>query len=186
MELSRSLVLQVHDELCRLLRRLERLRLVHEAAQHDPQLQATIAARAARQGAGHESGHAQTSRPASAPVRTLSRRVVAKPWFPGIAFDEIKMSHTSVSNAQVAALVLLMTRPEHEKQRASVRRLLLDGNDMMDKQFVMLLRGMHGLGQIKHLSAAHNKLTRTSVVLLARYVHQNATKHVRICVPCGM
>jgi hypothetical protein len=169
--------MQLHDELDRLVRRLERLRLVHEAAQNDPQLKASIARHMARQASDQPC-------PASTPQRSKSRRIAAQPWLPGIAYDEIKLSHTSVSNAQVAALVLLMTRPEYAEHKARVQRLLLDGNDMMDKQVVMLLRGMHGLGQIKHLSVAHNKLTRTSVIILAQYAHQNATKHVRFCWCC--
>lgn len=152
--------------------RLQRMRLVHESALRDPALRATLATAAA----------SDAPQPALLRCQT-ARRPAGAAFVPGVGADEIKLSHSAVSSAQVAALVLFMTRAEHADLRAHVRSLTLDGNELADKQFVMLLRGMGGLGGVERLSMAHNKLSRTSVALLEQCIAANQVKHVRTPPP---
>jgi hypothetical protein len=56
--------------------------------------------------------------------------------------------------------------------------LSLEGNGMTDSQFVMLLRGLSGLGIIERVNLSNNKLTRTSVAVLLHAVVNGQAKQV--------
>jgi hypothetical protein len=95
--------LQVNDELGRMTHRLDRLRLVHASALSTTTFRAAISA-----------AHAPS------PLSAGARR--APLWTPGVRHDEIKLSHTSISSVQVAALVMLLTREEFASYSMEVRR----------------------------------------------------------------
>ena len=65
-----------------------------------------------------------------------------------------------------------------------VRKLSLQGNDLSDANFAMLLRGLGGLGAVESFNVARNKLTRASAELLTDLVTRNKAKQVlaRLCL----
>jgi hypothetical protein len=169
-----AVVVQVNDELERMIRRLERLRLVHLAAASDRAASAASVPAAAQ------------AAPAAAPpprpqcaVRMATGRKRLEEWLPGMEADELKLSNTAVSSAQMAALVLLMTREEHAACSSQIRALSLQGNDIADQHFVMLIKGMRGLGAIERLDVSRNRLTKVSVAALTHVVVDNRAKKAR-------
>lgn len=135
---------QVNDEVGRLAQRLDRLRTVHLAATADPALYSKAAAASVSQtprsepssaaapraeadaGAAAASASATPCSAAPAPAAEESEaaarvRALADRWLPGAAHDEIRLSHTAISDAQVAALVVLLTRPDYQRFRDQVR-----------------------------------------------------------------
>ena len=175
---------QVNDELERMIRRLERLRLVREAAARDKAAMEAADADEASQCAADP-----TRTPSARCRRHLAASTRARPstgqlaltedWLPGMEHDELKLSNTAVSSAQMAALVLLMMRPEHAAHASQVRTLSLQGNDIADQHFLMLLKGLQGLGQIETLDVSRNKLTKVSAKALMEVVAENKAKKAR-------
>ena len=157
---------QVRDELDRMLRRMERLRLVHSSATAASAANAATAA-AARPGAAPAAGapRRRRARPLSGERGQGGATTVTSvdDWLPGMEPDEVKLSHTSVSSAQMAALVMLLTLPEHEERRGQIKCLSL--------QVCISVRGG------AHVSASAYSESTTWLVLWNDCVADN--EHVR-------
>jgi hypothetical protein len=177
--------LQVHDEVDKLLLRLERAEEHGEdGARAQPALQ--------RAHQGQPPHFDCDALPApedplrlwgpSAPAGGARAQVVATAadCGPGALRSEICLSHRAVSSAQLAALVLLMTREEHSHAAAALRVLRLDACGLRDQQIVMLLTGLGALGRLERLHIAGNQLTKVAAAALAHVLAEDNAPHVRL------
>lgn len=93
---------------------------------------------------------------------------------------------------QVAALVMLLTRPQYRESAAALRSLALAGNALTDQHVGMLLEGLQGLLRIERVDLADNHLTRVAVAALGKTIGGGRAKHVRrlraceACVLCAV
>ena len=50
---------------------------------------------------------------------------MAKIWTPGVSEDELKLDHAVISNPQIAAIVMLMTRTKYKTTHGHIKRINL-------------------------------------------------------------
>lgn len=81
--------------------------------------------------------------------------------------------------SQVAALVMLLSRPQFEGRAAALRSLALAGNALTDQHVGMLLEGLQGLLQIERMDLSDNRLSRVAVGALCKALVDGRAKHVR-------